>query len=179
MAADNPKTSSSFWTSIPGILTGFAALITAIVGAVTLIFPHRDTTSDAASTRSDVVRANAATVTQDTKAGAEHQTYVLRPGDWLDFESGVTGTAAVNGALDWAGTQLNLYGQRNVVIDQPTDKAGCERELKRRADAYLSREQLAHGAILCVSTKQGVIAELEVHPPGPDNRLSIDSSVWR
>lgn len=164
---------STFWTTLPGILTGAAALITAIVGAVTLLSPRsepaRPSQTDQRPSQTD----------QTKPSQIERRTFVLKPGDWLDVNTGITGSAVADGTLVWSGTQLNLYGLRNAVVDQPAGKAGCDAALQRRSDGYLVREQLARGLVVCQSTKQGLVAQLDIQAPAPDNRLSLAVTVWR
>lgn len=168
---------STFWTTLPGILTGVAALITAIVGAVTLLSPRSEPARPSQTDQTKASQTDAGTTTSTSKS--DRRTFVLKPGDWLDVNTGITGSAVADATLVWSGTQLNLYGLRNAVADQPAGKAGCDAALQLRSDGYLTREQLAHGLVVCQSTKQGLVAELDIQAPAPDNRLSLAVTVWR
>jgi hypothetical protein len=42
MDGDNTNKQGSWWTTLPGILTALAALITAITGFYVALSPHRD-----------------------------------------------------------------------------------------------------------------------------------------
>ena len=123
MDNDNGSGGRTFWTTLPGLLTGLAALITAVVGAVALFVgtgsgdsdAHHEATNGAsrAAPAGYPVRANGG------GSRVVRATVLLRPSESLDVTTGQVG-----GQMDvnWAGDQLNLYGNKNVVEDGPTVK---------------------------------------------------------
>ena len=183
MDNDNGSGRRTFWTTLPGLLTGLAALITAVVGAIALFVgmtgsgdsdAHPESTNGAS--RGGLAGA---TSSEPTGGGSRvvRATVLLRPSESLDVTTGQVG-----GQMDvnWAGGQLNLYGKKNVVEDGPTGEARCARAVASHGSgiAYLSGDSLARPQHICLLTTSGTLAELEVSPPDAHNRVDIRLTSW-
>lgn len=178
-------TRQSFWTTLPGILTGLAAVITALVGAAALFLSHRDQEiPGAAPPTSAGAPASAATPSgseaEDPPDGqrSASSSVQLQMGDGVDVDTGLAGSNVV-GELTWGSGQLNLYGERNAVVPAKTDEAGCAEALGRRSDGWLTADKLTGGAFVCLSTDQGAVALARISPPDVSNQLTVDFTVWR
>src|SRR3954451_22974036 len=77
----------AFWTTLPGILTGVAAVITAFVGLAT--FLRSDTPSTEPAARTEPAQTTAATGSGILSRGR----LSLRSGDQADLETGVIGVS--------------------------------------------------------------------------------------
>lgn len=179
---DNGSGRRTFWTTLPGLLTGLAALITAVVGAIALFVGTGSGDSDAhpeATNGASYGGPAGATSSEPTGGGSRvvRATVLLRPSESLDVTTGQVG-----GQMDvnWAGDQLNLYGNKNVVEDGPTGKAGCERAVASHGSgiAFLSGDSLARPQHICLLTTSGTLADLEVSPPDAHNRVDIRLTSW-
>ena len=176
----------SFWTTLPGILTGLAALITALVGVVALVSQqHGDPPSG--KTQNGPVTGQGTTATPPSSASAEPQggqspvtvSATMQPDDFLDVDTGQVGTG-VNGELALReGAWLQLFKGRTAVVPKETDQAGCVSALQHRSDSGVSSDRLAAGAVLCLSTDQGNLAEARFSPPDPTEAVTVDLTVWR
>jgi hypothetical protein len=174
----------SFWTTLPGILTGLAALITALVGLAAL-FLGRGEGSPATSAENPAVtdRGSAATPADSGAGepaggqGAVMSSVELQLGESVDVDTGLIGSN-VSGELVWISNQLNLYGRRNAVVPAATDEAGCRAALERRSDGWLTADQLAGGAVVCLSTDEGALAQARVSAPDVTDRITVDLTVW-
>lgn len=102
MGDDGAARRSSFWTTLPGILTGLAALVTALVGAAALFSHSGDTPqSPASGSHVGVATASSSAPTRaptsasapnaapsvDATTASTISRFVLNAGDWLDVET--------------------------------------------------------------------------------------------
>lgn len=178
-------TRQSFWTTLPGILTGLAALITALVAAAALFLGRSDDDAPAAAPPTSAGGpASAATLTGSETGGppdgqrSASSSVQLQVGDGVDVDTGLIGSNVV-GELTWSSSQLNLYGERNAVVPAETDEAGCAEALGRRSDGWLTADKLTGGAFVCLSTDEGAVALARISPPDVTNQLTVDLTVWR
>jgi hypothetical protein len=177
----------SFWTTVPGILTGLAALITALVAAAALFLGTSGGTSDGGASgataasgpgtatgagdgdrsRPPTSAGSAGAVTTTAAAGgrtAETSEVVLRDGDYLDVDTGVQGNSVSNYDLVWSRV-LSLDGVRNAIVPAETDQAGCMTALTTRSDDVLSPGQLSRGAVVCLTTDAGALVQARIFRP--------------
>jgi hypothetical protein len=176
----------SFWTTVPGILTGLAALITALVGVVALVIQqHGD--SPSGKTQNGPVTDQKTTATPSSTSSAGQQegqspvtlSVTMQPDDELDVDTGQVGTG-VDGELAYRlGAWLQLLEGRAAVVPKETDQAGCASALQRRSDSGVNSDRLAAGAILCLSTDQGNLAEASFSPLDTTKVVAVDLTVWR
>ena len=187
--ADTPP---SFWTTLPGILTGVAALITALVAAATLYLSStRDEPSETRAAGEGPAQASpapddASTRAQGTPASGstsgggpgETSQVTLLSGDWLDIDSGLSGSTASGSEIYWDGRVLFLYGPHNAIVPAETDRGGCTDVLQKRSDGAVDLAA-QRTVVVCTSTVDGAIAELVTSPLDATNSLPMAVTVWR
>ena len=121
----------AFWTTLPGILTGVAAVVTAFVGLATFL---RSTESAAVATTSRVTQPAALTAAPAGGGVLSHGRLSLRSGDQTDLETGVIGTSS--------GTDLSFGPESTPWLHAGADaffapvaatptRAGCAAALTR------------------------------------------------
>lgn len=193
----------SFWSTAPGILTGVAAVITAVGGVLAVMLvpdgnPQPSAGSGtAASSISESATAGGVPGTPSTSpdvtpspveppgvpdagelSGAA--TVELLPGDRFDVDTGVAGNAVDDEDVVYNEYNGHLYleGARHAVVDSWTDQAGCTAALERRSDDMVSSERFGEAAV-CMLTSDDVLAQVRPSEPAEDGRLSMDVIVWR
>lgn len=176
------ETRPSFWTTLPGILTGLAALVTALVAAAALFTGSqgdatRPLTTPAPATGERGGNPSATSPAEPGPVGAVPSTVELLDGDGLDLDTGRQGSDVL-GQLHWSSGQLNLYGVRNAVVPTETDERGCADALERRSDGYLAADRLADGAVVCLTTQEGALVQARISPPGVRGTLTVHLTVW-
>ena len=189
----------SFWTTLPGVLTGLAALITALVAAGAFFLGNddgasgdaaagsgaRDVSSAAAGDRDQTPTSSGPTssgLAETSPAGgrtAERSVIRLLPGDYVDVDAGVQGGNGLTGSdLVWNNV-LSLNGTRNAIVPAETDEAGCAAALRTRSDDVLSADQVGRGAVVCLTTDAGALVLASVAPSDVDGSLTLTLTVWR
>jgi hypothetical protein len=109
----------------------------------------------------------------------------LMPRDWLDVETGSSGTSVIGGDLIWVSGQLDLYGSHHAIVPNSAlvngraDQAGCIALMQKRSDGYVTRERLAQGVVVCIATTEGSVAELRITPPDIHDALQVELTTWR
>lgn len=169
---------ASFWTTLPGILTGIAALITALVTAAAFLLSgeSKDSPPVRKALGTKQIRQEIAPASNPGLPPAVRRLTVGRSP--FSPASGLTSTGG-GGDIVWVSGQLNLYGTRNAVATGEPGKDSCVEVLQRRSDGYLQRHQLQQGAVVCVSTPDRVVAQIGISPPDVHDKLPIDVTVWR
>jgi hypothetical protein len=189
-----------FWTSLPGVLTGVAALITAVVGVVTLVqSPGGAAPSGApaavASGTTPAVGPTPGTSASASSAGGTGSSAVVHghismsPGDHADLESGGVGNAVPNADLSLLGDGVgghvyeltSLGGAIARFSGRAGDRAGCAAALTTHHDAYEYLSDLQVGSQLCVQTSENHVADLRViGTPGVGVAQFVYAyTVWR
>lgn len=164
----------AFWTTLPGILTGSAALLTAIVGLLTLL---RGSSNEADDPRIDPAGPSAAIVEEEdglpprpdsaSAAGVFVQgRLTMRSPDSADLETGLVGSSP-SGAdlyLYCSGIECILNGMSSLmaVADSAGDRPACVRVLSARRDQALDLGTLRPGQSLCLQTAEGHVGVLQV-----------------
>jgi hypothetical protein len=185
-SSDDARTSRgrgfwAFWTSLPGVLTGVATLITAIVGVVTLVNSLGGSASSgqsaagATGTTSGVVSAPpasgaATSPSSAAAAGTIHGRLTMVPGDAADLESGRVGNGVPNADLTLLGNGVgghvyeltSLGGSLAPVSGRTADRATCTAALTAHSDAYEYLSQFSAGSELCVQTSENHTAALHI-----------------
>lgn len=185
-AAEGKSGFLAFWTTLPGILTGAAALLTAIVGllaALNLPHPAPVATSPPASS---VVQA-LAPLAASASLGASAET-VIRTGavtmsspDGVDLSTGQITSSVVDADLylSCGGTQCSLEW-RLVQAPSASSKAACVDALRQRMQDTIQVTSLQPGAELCVQTHDLRVAALKLTQiPGPGApQLVFEYTLW-
>lgn len=179
----------SFWTTLPGILTGLAALVTALVAAAALFLGGSDAPPTAAGDGTgggaDGGGRTAAGSAPDVPSpiggdGAVERSQVeLRSGDYFDVDTGTARDNSVAGYdLVWNGA-LSLDGVRNAIVPAETDEAGCTAALRARSDSILAADAVSRGGVVCLVTDAGAVAQAVISPPDLTDGISVSLTVWR
>ncbi len=185
-----PDTRSPFWTSAPGILTGLAALITALVGAFALVLSHDGESSSGSASppaatpvsaggSQSIPRAPSSppTGTSHGESGPLTLTTTMQDGDCLDLDADQVGTAIDGDVCDAVGGEaLQLFHGRAAIVHTETDESGCASALQQRSD---NGADIRNGAILCVATDQGAVAEVRSSPPDATMTITVNATTWR
>lgn len=180
----------AFWTTLPGILTGVAALIAAVVSLVALLKTSDDkgTTTPASgstvtqSVSSDATRPNAPKPSGGVFGG---EMTMMTPDD-ADLEGGKVGPGV-------SGSDLYLYCSAGDCLLNPVgsglmtrtsgraDKSTCTAALEARTDGALRLSQLEKNGWLCLQTSEAHIAALELTSvPGVGTaKLVFRYTVWQ
>jgi hypothetical protein len=161
----------AFWTTLPGILTGVAALIAAIVSLVALLNTSGDKSTTPPASGSTVpqpVSPDATRSTAPKSSGgvfAQGEMTMMTPDD-ADLDGGHVGTSV-------SGSDLYLYCSAGECLlnpvgsglmtrtSGPADKSTCTAALEARHDGALYLSQLEKNAWLCLQTSEAHIAALE------------------
>jgi hypothetical protein len=171
----------AFWTTLPGVLTGIATLVTAIVGLVTLLHSlggsgPSGSPAASASTTAPALVSSVATSTPDTSSSGAapgaptHGRLSMVPGDGADLESGRLGNGVANADLSLLGNGVgghvyeltSLGGPLARISADSVDRAKCVAALSAHSDAYEYLSTLQVGSQLCVQTSENHVAALRV-----------------
>ena len=168
----------TFWTTLPGILTGLAALITAVIGAIALF-----KTTDNGKNGESVGAGTPVTISVSQGSEPSSGRLPLRRGDSADLEHGQVGQPANPDLIfgDETTPTLHYTGSSSFApVDGRPTKSRCVAALKSRSDPTEIVSDL-ETRWLCVSTSEGNVAVVRVvKAPGPgDARLLLAYSVWR
>lgn len=182
----------AFWTTLPGILTGVAALITAIVGLATLVHSWRgsqtastqQTAAAPASSSTVTTAASSGSGTAQQSAGASKKgRLALRRGDEADLELGLVGVSANDDIMFGPESTPFLHASGTAFlapIQTTPSKPTCRRALSGRKDTFEAIPTLS-APWICVSTAEGHVAYIEiVRTPGVGSaELDLKYAVWR
>ena len=163
----------AFWTTLPGILTGLAALITAIIGAVGL-WKSQSGGGDNGGAQAPVVATTDIT-------GVSHQ-LSLAPGDGADLEKGQIGSL-VNADLAFGpeSTPTLRAGASTFFapVEGTPNKARCTAALSSRHDTSEIVSQVERSWV-CVSAVEGKVAGVRIiKAPGVGSaKLVIAYVIW-
>lgn len=177
----------AFWTTLPGILTGVAALITAIVGAVGL-WKSQSGSSNSSSSPATVTSVNTTSTTgtgtleNDDRSVSIGRVSLAR-GDNADLENGRIGFSSNADVQFGPESTPNLFAAGSAFLapleGRPTQPK-CRAALSSRRDTFEVLPQLDTRTI-CVSTSEGDVAVVRVlRTPGVGNaKLVLGYTVWR
>jgi hypothetical protein len=183
----------AFWTTLPGILTGVAALITAIVGLATLVHswkgggqPASQQQASAAATSSSLTTTEASsgsgTSGENATGSSKRGRFTLRRGDAADLEQGFPGFSANDDVMFGPESTPYLYASGAAFlapIERIPSKRTCTRALSQRRDPYEVISNLS-ARWVCVSTTEGHVAYVEIlRTPGVGSaELDLKYMVW-
>jgi hypothetical protein len=179
----------AFWRSLPGVLTGIAAVLTAVIGLIGL-WRSLDDGNGAESS----LTGRAATVAMTTGEPGTLSGDVLAEGRLTMRDEDAAnlrrkrvsaGDPEADLVLYGAGTPdfATLYAPYGGLFADASggvDKAGCVEALTTRTRDTVQLVDLAEGSILCLKTHAGTIAALRiVSPPAIGNpQLVFDYTLW-
>jgi hypothetical protein len=189
----------AFWTTLPGILTGVAAVITAIAGLIS----YWQTTGTSTGNANQPTQQTAAQQPTHTPTSATSQPNGTTPtrtvaqangirargrinlnrGDQADLEQGLVAITPNSDLSFGPETTPNLFATASAFLaptDLPPSKRVCRAALTHRHDAFEILPTLDTKWI-CVSTTEGHIAAVTViRTPGVGNpELDLGYTVWR
>jgi hypothetical protein len=162
----------AFWTTLPGILTGVAALITAIVGAVGL-WKSQSGGGDHGGASATVVATNDTLVSHQLS---------LNPGDGADLDKAQIGSL-LNTDLGFGpeSTPTLRAGASTFFapVEGTPNKARCAAALSRRRDTSEIVSQVERSWV-CVSTVEGKVAGVRIiKAPGVGSaKLVLAYVIW-
>lgn len=180
-----------FWTTLPGILTGCAALLTAVAGLVTLLNGSAGDPGDrpiatVAPAPATPPAANAASPADSASSGVfAHGRLTMRSPDSADLETGLVGSSppGYDLYLHCSGVDciLNAMSSLLTVADGATDRTSCVAALSARRDQALYLTNLRTGQTLCLQTADGHVGSLRiVELPGAGSINFVFSyTLWR
>ena len=180
----------AFWTTLPGILMGSAALLTAIVGLMTLSSRSAPVGSDAdvgsMPPTSEVSAPGAPAPLEGPSSAAVFFSgrLTMKSPDGADLEKGLVGSVTGEDLyLHCTGIEciLNSMSSEMTVAEGATDKAACIKALELRRDQALNLSELTKGQRLCVQTADGHVGVLEIVglPAVGSIQFVFSYTLWR
>jgi hypothetical protein len=161
----------TFWTTLPGILTGFAAVVTAIVGLITLLNGFGAERNNTGPNQVAPGQSIATSGPQITSSSQPNGVFIqgrltMKSPDDADLERGVVGPG-VSGSdlyLYCSGVDclLNPMSSLMTTKEGPGNKSSCTTALTSRQDGALYLRQLRKGETLCVQTADGHVGALRI-----------------
>ena len=174
-----------FWTTLPGVLTALAALLTAIVGIVTAWQSLTEDDGAAGPVPAGDLPAVSTAVelsgSRGMPAGVLAQgRLTMKDADFADLEAGRVG-GPDNDDLYLHGTDELLASYGVAPTPGPADKDECVTALTARQDKVARLDEIDPGSWLCLQTYEGHVAVLEiVEGAGVGNpRIVLGYTVWR
>lgn len=178
----------AFWSTLPGVLTALAALVTAVVGLGSLFIGSVDRTN-APSTSPGAVLPTASSPSGassgDRSSGGLAQGVLaqgrltMAEGDTADLEHGLVGQPPNSDLTFYTHDFLDSDGM--APAPEQVDKATCVSALSARHDTGKDVTQLSVGSSLCLQTAEGHVAALRIDslpgPGAPD--VAFTYTVWR
>jgi hypothetical protein len=173
----------AFWTTLPGILTGLAALITAVVGAVAL-FKTQESNGKSSEPATTVASTTGGGTTAQGKFLHAGRVTLLR-GDNADLERGLIGNSSdvdlsfgpeTTPTIHYSGASTSFF----APVDARPTKSACVAALNGRHDTEELISEIER-KWTCVSTTEGNVAVVRVvSAPGVGSaKLVLSYTVWR
>ena len=174
----------AFWTTLPGILTGLAALITAVVGAIAL-FKTQDNGSSGSSPANPPAAITSSGKTTRSQGTVVKGRVSLVRGDSADLERGLIGNSTdvdltfgpeTTPTIHYAGASTSFF----APVDARPTKSACVAALNGRHDTEELVSEIER-KWTCVSTTEGNVAIVRVvSAPGVGSaKLVLSYAVWR
>jgi hypothetical protein len=143
----------AFWTTLPGILTSVAALITAIVALATLVHSWQGGSqtaspdeAPAATTSSTMSTAASSGITRQGRTGMSREvSFALRRGDAADLEQGMISFSANDDVIFGPESTPYLYASGTASlapVQAAPSKPTCRQALSARRDTFEDPEPL-------------------------------------
>ena len=170
----------AFWTTLPGILTGLAALITAIVGAIGLWKATDNGSSSPTTAGGTVATSETSTVASGFLSSGRIS---LVRSDPADLERGLIGQSADADVMFGPESTPTLHAGAEAFlapVDTRPAKSACVAALNGRHDTQELVSEIER-KWTCVSTTEGNVAVVRViSAPGVGSaKLVLGYTVWR
>ena len=187
----------AFWTTVPGVLTGLATLLTAIGGFVVVLHGMGGKagpgsvaeTSPLTRDNGTAISAVPSPLATSFSSGAggilAQSTLSMRVGDVANLEKGEVGSVyAPDLSFFYCSTSRCLIQSLSgfmTAADVSASKASCVAALHARNDETVDLTKLVVGSTLCTQTSGGHIARLQVTGlPGIGSvTFTFSYAVWR
>jgi hypothetical protein len=182
----------AFWTTLPGILTGLAALLTAAVGVFSLW--HNLNANSVAAPR---VNTGASVTVPSTPprqpAASSNPAGILRQGQMsldcgfsVSLERGQFGSSILDPDFFYTGPNCEAAGQLSInhgymaKAQEPVDKQACVAAVTASPNTYLVLHTLSVGSWVCLETNVGHVAAIRIAGlPAPGSpQLAFMYTVW-
>jgi hypothetical protein len=181
----------AFWSSLPAVLKGLAAVITATIALLGVWRSLDGGGDETATTPSAGAGAGATTATQEPTGPAgdtlAEGRLTLQDKDTANLKAKRVrvGDPEADLSLQGAGTpDLGIlyapYGVLLAVATDVDDKPGCVAALNARSSDRIELPDLRKGSLLCLKTSDGGIALLHiVSPPAIGSpQLVFEYTLW-
>ncbi|GAB3740782.1 hypothetical protein [Microlunatus parietis] len=192
MSEDGQDAKTSFWKTLPGILTGVAALLTALGGFVVVIMqvvgatgqvaqppaasgPAAVTSAAAAPEPQDEISSAGTTDAPATESGSPplgsppaegdvlyEDRLEMRLGDLADLETGKVGTAPSGFDVYLQSSGAFTAYGQLTRATGPISRSACVAALTERQDSHIEPAELGAEDWICVQTETGRLAALWV-----------------
>jgi hypothetical protein len=184
----------AFWTTLPGIFTGVAAVLTAIVGLITLLnsldADGNDAVSSASPSQAVASTTSSSQVVATTGSSAlpggvlVQGKLTMKSPDLADLEKGVVGSTISGGDLYLycsGSCLLNAMSGQLATIEDAGNKSECVAALGSRQEQALDPSGLNEDETLCIQTGDGHIAALRILglPGGGTGEFFFSYTLWR
>lgn len=183
------RTGGGFWTSLPGVLTGAAALVTALVGLITIFRESPPPSEDRGAEETRIVESTAESSTPASPEVAPgvfaERRITMRSGDNADLETGVVGDSPpdVDLYLYCSGTDCILNAMQSLMAttEAADSRDACIEAMRARQEQAIQTPDLREGTHLCIQTTEGHVGIVRVAGvPGPGTiNLELDYTLWR
>jgi hypothetical protein len=183
---DRKATFLAFWTTLPGILTGLAALVSAVVGGIALW-----KTQSGGGDNSPTAAPRTVTLSSAPTVGAGGQSKIspflasgrlsLFRGDSADLERGKIGEsteADLSFGPESTPTLRAAATASLAAVNRRPTKPACVAALRRRGDSFEVVSQV-ETKWTCVSTTDGNVGVMRILKVVASVEVVLDYVVWR
>jgi hypothetical protein len=176
--------STTFWKTVPGILTGVAALLTAIGGLIVVLAqvfgtPEQNPPADPGARPTAV----SAAASPSSPAGELRRHSVeMNGGDFIDLETGKLGKWTTTSDFYMVGgDRLTTTPYPATLASGPVTKATCRAALQARDDAGAEFSRISDDQWLCLETEEKHLAGVRiVRRPSPGDPVAgLEYVVWK
>jgi hypothetical protein len=175
----------TFWTTLPGVLTGIAAVVSALAGVAALWHSSGGGDGPPAADGTTTISQPGATTSADAMVPGilARGRVSLNRGDSVDLEHGVIEVSGNTDVGLGPESTPTLHGSATGFLapidDRPT-KMACAAALASRHDGTEILSDLTTDRV-CVSTAEGHVAFVDVlaAPGVGDAKLTLAYTVWR
>lgn len=184
--------STTFWKTVPGILTGLAALVTAIGGLIVVLVqvfgtPGQDPPADTGThVNGESAIAETAATTAGTAGPAgsllRSDQVEMNADDWIDLEAGKVGKWVATSDFVMIGSdRFSSTPYPTTVVSGPITKAACAAALDKRDDGGAAFSEIEDDQWMCVETEEKHLAGVRIvkRPTAGDPVAGLDYVIWK